>query len=71
MEVLQANIDFVCGQGLDCGPIQAGGSCFFPDSVRAHAAYAMNAYYQATGRNLYNCDFGQTGKITTIDPSML
>ncbi|XXG85618.1 hypothetical protein AAC387_Pa11g0663 [Persea americana] len=69
MEVLQANIDFVCGQGLDCGPIQAGGSCFFPDSVRAHAAFAMNAYYQAAGRNSYNCDFGQTGKITTIDPS--
>ncbi|MQL74498.1 hypothetical protein Taro_006880 [Colocasia esculenta] len=35
---LQVNIDFACGQGLDCRPIQGGGSCFFPATVEAHAA---------------------------------
>ncbi|KAJ0966725.1 hypothetical protein J5N97_023642 [Dioscorea zingiberensis] len=66
---LQENIDFVCSQGLDCKPILPGGTCFLPDLPRAHAAYAMNEYFQASGRNSFDCDFGQTGEITTTDPS--
>lgn len=68
-EDLQRNIDYVCGLGVDCGSIQEGGSCFLPNTVRAHAAYAMNAYYQSTGKNDYDCDFLQTGAITIVDPS--
>ncbi|KAJ0044547.1 hypothetical protein Pint_05101 [Pistacia integerrima] len=71
IEALQSNIDYVCGLGLDCGAIQVGGSCFLPNTVRAHAAYAMNVYYQAMGRNDYDCDFKQTGAISDVDPSML
>uniref|UniRef100_A0A0R0EFF0 glucan endo-1,3-beta-D-glucosidase n=1 Tax=Glycine max TaxID=3847 RepID=A0A0R0EFF0_SOYBN len=45
--VLQANIDFVCRRsGIDSGPIKDGGPCFKPNTVRPHAAYAMNAYYR-------------------------
>ncbi|CAI9105694.1 OLC1v1004677C1 [Oldenlandia corymbosa var. corymbosa] len=66
---LQSNIDYVCGSGVDCKPIQDGGPCFLPNTVRSHASYAMNAYYQAYGRNDYNCDFTSTGVITTADPS--
>lgn len=68
-QALQANIDYVCSNGVDCQPIQAGGPCFSPNTVRSHAAYAMNAYYQALGRHPFNCDFGGTGVITTTDPS--
>lgn len=68
-DALQRNIDYVCGLGLDCGPIQEGGSCFEPDTVRAHAAYVMNAYYRANGKNDYDCDFEGTGSITNVDPS--
>lgn len=68
-EDLQKNIDYVCGLSVDCGPIQEGGSCFLPDTVRAHAAYAMNAYYQASEKHDYDCDFAQTGALTTMDPS--
>ncbi|CAI9295604.1 unnamed protein product [Lactuca saligna] len=67
-EVLQMNIDYVCGLGFDCQPISKGGRCFYPDSVRAHAAYAMNVYYQATGRHDYDCDFRSTGAITSSNP---
>lgn len=67
---LQRNIDYVCGLGLNCGPIQEGGPCFDPNTVRAHAAYAMNLYYQSTGKFDYNCDFKQTGALTDVDPSM-
>ncbi|XP_056166129.1 glucan endo-1,3-beta-glucosidase-like [Syzygium oleosum] len=68
-QALQANIDYVCGAQVDCKPIQAGGACFDPDTVRSHAAYAMNAYYQAFGGHDYDCDFGKTGTITAVDPS--
>ncbi|GLU21289.1 hypothetical protein SLE2022_374350 [Rubroshorea leprosula] len=68
-DFLQRNIDYVCGLGVDCSPIQEGGECFFPDTVRAHAAYAMNAYYQSTGKHQYDCDFAQTGAMTDTDPS--
>ncbi|XP_030537592.1 glucan endo-1,3-beta-glucosidase [Rhodamnia argentea] len=66
---LQANIDYVCSRQVDCKPIRAGGACFNPDTVRSHAAYAMNAYYQAFGRHDYDCDFNNTGAITAVDPS--
>ncbi|KAF0908477.1 hypothetical protein E2562_025441 [Oryza meyeriana var. granulata] len=68
--VLQVNIDFVCGQGdIDCGAIRPGGSCYDPNNVQAHAAYAMNLYFQSNGRHAFDCDFGQTGVVTTVDPS--
>lgn len=66
---LQRNIDYVCGLGFDCRPIQEGGPCYLPDTVRGHAAYAMNAYYQATGGNDFDCDFKQTAAVTSTDPS--
>lgn len=68
-DALQRNIDYICGLGLDCRPMQEDGACFLPNTVRAHAAYAMNAYYQAMGRNDYDCDFKETGAVTTVDPS--
>lgn len=69
-QALQANINFACSQKIvDCRPIQAGGSCFNPNSLLAHASYAMNAYYQAAGRRDFNCDFGKTGTITFTNPS--
>jgi hypothetical protein len=66
---LQSNIDYVCSNGADCRPIQAGGACFEPNNVRSHAAFIMNAYYQTNGRNDFNCDFAHTGVITSTDPS--
>ncbi|PIA34799.1 hypothetical protein AQUCO_03700225v1 [Aquilegia coerulea] len=68
-EALQHNIDYVCGLGMDCGAIQAGGSCFLPNTLQAHAAYAMNTYYQVMGRYPYDCDFKQTATVTSVDPS--
>ncbi|KAM0002430.1 putative glucan endo-1,3-beta-D-glucosidase [Helianthus debilis subsp. tardiflorus] len=66
---LQSNIDYVCSHGTDCRPIQAGGACFQPNNVRAHAAFVMNSFYQSNGRHDFNCDFAQTGVITFTDPS--
>ncbi|OVA05920.1 Glycoside hydrolase [Macleaya cordata] len=69
-DALQSNINYVCSLGtVDCKPIQAGGACFNPNTVRAHASYAMNAYYQTSGRHVFNCDFSHTGLLTSADPS--
>ncbi|KAL2928716.1 Glucan endo-1 3-beta-glucosidase [Bienertia sinuspersici] len=66
---LQSNINYVCSQGVDCKPIQAGGACFSPNNVRAHATYAMNTYYQTKGRQPSQCDFSHTGVLTNRNPS--
>ncbi|KAH6827933.1 O-Glycosyl hydrolases family 17 protein [Perilla frutescens var. hirtella] len=68
-EALQADIDYVCSQGVDCRPIQPGGACFAPDNVRSHAAFVMNSFYQTEGRHDFNCDFSGSGVITSTDPS--
>ncbi|CAL4926585.1 unnamed protein product [Urochloa decumbens] len=67
---LQADLDYACAQvGVDCGAIQPGGACFEPNTVRAHAAYAMNQLYQAAGRNPWNCDFRASATLTSSNPS--
>ncbi|XP_028802988.1 glucan endo-1,3-beta-D-glucosidase [Neltuma alba] len=66
---LQGNLNYACGHGIDCGPIKAGGACFQPDTLEAHAAYAMNLYYQTAGRDPKNCDFANTATLTSTAPS--
>ncbi|CAN1231090.1 Glucan endo-1,3-beta-glucosidase [Linum grandiflorum] len=66
---LQRNLDYVCSSGVNCVPIQQGGACFNPNTVRSHASYAMNAYYQRSGRHDSDCDFGRTGFLTSHNPS--
>ncbi|XP_058069041.1 glucan endo-1,3-beta-D-glucosidase [Magnolia sinica] len=66
---LQANLDYACGQGIDCSAIQPGGACYMPNTVASHAAYAMNLLYQSSGRNPWNCDFSQTASLTSTNPS--
>uniref|UniRef100_J3NAH0 X8 domain-containing protein n=1 Tax=Oryza brachyantha TaxID=4533 RepID=J3NAH0_ORYBR len=65
---LQNNINYACGY-VDCKPIQSGGACFDPNNVQSHAAFVMNAFYQANGRHDYDCDFKGTGVVTSNDPS--
>ncbi|XP_020212422.1 glucan endo-1,3-beta-glucosidase 7 isoform X1 [Cajanus cajan] len=66
---LQANLDYACGQGIDCTAIQQGGVCFEPNTLLNHAAYAMNLLFQTTGRNPLTCDFSQTAMLSTNNPS--
>ncbi|XP_059290397.1 major pollen allergen Ole e 10-like [Lycium ferocissimum] len=69
-EELQRNIHYVCNeQKMDCSLIYDGGSCCNPDTFMNHASVAMNIYYQNSGRNYWNCDFGKTGVIVVTDPS--
>lgn len=69
---LQIALDWACGLGkADCGPIQAGGPCFNPNSLLSHASYAFNSYYQQNGNSDIACYFGGTATLTQNNPSKL
>ncbi|XVF15435.1 hypothetical protein REPUB_Repub09cG0153000 [Reevesia pubescens] len=71
-ETLREAMDYACGEGgADCEEIMPHrtGSCFYPDTVVAHASYAFNGYWQKTKRNGGTCNFGGTAMIINPDPS--
>ncbi|XWS76712.1 hypothetical protein CRYUN_Cryun01aG0201300 [Craigia yunnanensis] len=59
---LTAIFNYSCAQkGVDCKPIQPGGTCFHPNTTICHASYAMNLFYKAARKNTWNCHFSGTG----------
>lgn len=70
-EKLQDGLNWACGPvGLaNCTAIQQGGSCYFPDSLVAHASYAFNDYYQRMQSVGGTCNFDGTAELTSVDPS--
>ncbi|KAL3526875.1 hypothetical protein ACH5RR_011531 [Cinchona calisaya] len=69
-ETLQQALDYACGQGGgDCTAIRPRGSCYYPNTVVAHASYAFNSYWQKSKMNGGTCGFGGTAMLIDSDPS--
>ncbi|XP_059664685.1 PLASMODESMATA CALLOSE-BINDING PROTEIN 1-like [Cornus florida] len=68
-DVVQTALDWACGNGADCSKIQVNQPCFFPNTVRDHASFAFNNYYQNFKHTGGDCYFSAASIITNFDPS--
>ncbi|CAI9111285.1 OLC1v1011472C1 [Oldenlandia corymbosa var. corymbosa] len=71
-EALQEALDYACGQGgADCAAIKPRGSCYYPNTIVAHASFAFNSYWQKNKGNGGTCGFQGTAMLIDSDPRKL
>ncbi|XP_030533281.1 glucan endo-1,3-beta-glucosidase 12-like [Rhodamnia argentea] len=69
-EELQMALDWACGKGgADCKEIHPHRPCFLPNTVKDHASFAFNSYYQKFKHRGATCYFNSAAMITDLDPS--
>lgn len=55
-------------QGVDCSMIQENQPCYQPNTVKDHADFVFNSYFQKFKKQGGNCYFNGAAIITELDP---
>ncbi|CAI9087150.1 OLC1v1021148C1 [Oldenlandia corymbosa var. corymbosa] len=68
-EELQNAMNWACNNGADCTALQPNQACFVPNTIKDHASYAFNSYYQKMKHKGGSCYFSAAAVLTGLDPS--
>ncbi|VAI22013.1 unnamed protein product [Triticum turgidum subsp. durum] len=70
-DILQIALSWACGPGgADCTMIEPNKSCYLSNTVRDHASYAFNSYWQKYKKHGGSCYFNAAAMVTDLNPSM-
>ncbi|RAL52774.1 hypothetical protein DM860_007542 [Cuscuta australis] len=68
-EELREAMDWACKNGANCRMIEEKQPCHEPNTMRNHASYAFNSYFQKMKNYGGNCYFNAAAIVTSLDPS--
>ncbi|KAK1424287.1 hypothetical protein QVD17_19612 [Tagetes erecta] len=66
---LQRALIWACENGADCSQIEANQPCFQPNTIKDHASFAFNSYFQRMKDKGATCYFNAAALVTDLDPS--
>ncbi|KAL4585353.1 hypothetical protein LXL04_009972 [Taraxacum kok-saghyz] len=66
---LQKAAFWACENGADCSKIQPNQPCFLPNTIKDHASFAFNSYFQRMKAHGATCYFNAAAFVTDLNPS--
>lgn len=68
-DVLSEAMKWACSNGANCKAIEENQSCYLPNTLKDHASYAFNSYYQNKKHQGGSCYFNSAALLSGLNPS--